>query len=54
MGQRLTESYGFMEQKICVEYLGSVNGTTSNRVVRLHGTENMCRVSARRDRSPLR
>ena len=36
------------------DWVGSVNGTTSNRVARLHETENICRVSTRRDRSHLR
>ena len=29
------------------DLVGSVNGTTSNRVARLHETENMCRVSTK-------
>ena len=36
------------------DWVGSVNGTTSNRVARLHETENICRVSTRRDRCRLR
>ena len=36
------------------DWEGSVNGTTSNRVAWLNKmvNKNMCRVSARRDRSP--
>ena len=39
--------------RLVFDWVGSVNRTTSNRVTRLHETENMCRVSARRDRSLL-
>ena len=35
------------------DWVGLVNGTTSNRVTRLHEMENMCRVLVKRDRSPL-
>ena len=29
--------------RLMFDWVGSVNGTTSNRVARLHETENMCR-----------
>ena len=39
--------------RLVFDWVGSVNGTTSNRVAWLHETKNMCRVLGRRDRSPL-
>ena len=38
--------------RLVFNWMDSVNGTMSNRVAQLHEMENICRVSARRDRSP--
>ena len=38
--------------RLVFNWVGSVNGITSNRVARVHEMENICQVSTRRDISP--